>query len=119
MKRRFILLLTATVLAVSARATSPTQPHADRPLWEETELSADMPLTPAADIDSPREPVEVFIRDNTAYIHANAAVKVEIFSILGQLIASRKMQPGTVRLNLRQRGVYILKAGGTTRRINI
>lgn len=65
------------------------------------------------------ENLEVDVRDGRVYITVDAPVKVEIFSILGQLITSRQLNPGTVRLTLSQRGVYILKGASVTRRINL
>lgn len=66
-----------------------------------------------------RETVEIVNRDGVLYITVDRPMKIEIYSILGQLITKRQVAAGTVRLALGQRGVYILKAGSTTRRINL
>ena len=50
---------------------------------------------------------------------ANRQMKVEVFTILGQLVTNRKVQPGVVRLKLDNRGIYIIKGAGNTRRINL
>ncbi len=44
---------------------------------------------------------------------------VQIFSILGQLITQKQINAGTVRLTMGVRGIYILKADNTTRRISL
>lgn len=66
-----------------------------------------------------REGIEVTVRDNTLIITLEQASKVELFTILGQRVAERRLPAGTSRLTLRQRGVYILKVGSNTIRINI
>ncbi|MDE6041077.1 MAG: T9SS type A sorting domain-containing protein, partial [Muribaculaceae bacterium] len=45
--------------------------------------------------------------------------QVEVYTILGQLVTRRKLPAGTTRLQLSQRGIYILKSGGMTRRVNL
>lgn len=118
MRRCFVILLTALAF-ISASQTAANAQHPETPLWEAVDNSSDKTGVRLGNIETSHEPFEVFKTDNGVYIRANSPVKVEVFSILGQLIASRKLSPGTVRLNIRQRGVYIIKAGGITRRINI
>ena len=84
------------------------------PVWEvmrintdETETGDDLP------------PFEIEVRDGYVYVNANRQMKVEVFTILGQLVTSRKVQPGVVRLKLDSRGIYIIKGAGNTRRINL
>ena len=62
---------------------------------------------------------EVELRDGYIYISAPAEVTVEVFTILGQPVTRRTIKPGTVRLSLGSRGIYILKGAGTTRRVNL
>ncbi|MDE5661960.1 MAG: T9SS type A sorting domain-containing protein [Muribaculaceae bacterium] len=62
---------------------------------------------------------EAIVRDGAVYISTDAAVKVEVYTILGQLVTSHTLQPGLTRLTLGQRGVYIIKGAGVTRRVNI
>lgn len=106
-------LLFAIILVLVA-ATAPVAvaaPHA-APRWEVVE-------TGSAPDDDRTEAFDVAVRDGMVYIRVNEEIKVEIFSILGQLVTSRRLQPGVVRLTLPQKGVYILRAGGSTRRINV
>ena len=102
-------LLFAIILALVA-ATAPVAVAAPR--WEVVE-------TGSAPDDDRTEAFDVAVRDGMVYIRVNEEIKVEIFSILGQLVTSRRLQPGLVRLTLPQKGVYILRAGGSTRRINV
>ncbi len=72
---------------------------------------------PAPD-DDRTEAFDAAVRDGMVYPRQRGN-QGEIFSILGQLVTSRRLQPGLVRLTLPQKGVYILRAGGSTRRINV
>ena len=105
------VLLTAVVAAAPAAATGNTPV----PVWETVDLNT----ANVRDEINPRENIDIINRDGVLYITVEQPVKVEIYSILGQLITSRQLKPGTVRLTMPQRGVYILKAGSITRRINI
>ena len=59
------------------------------------------------------------VKDGWVYVTASKIVTIRIFSILGQPIITETMQPGTYRLHLASRGIYILKVGAVTRRITI
>lgn len=117
-KRLLIPLLLSALIAIAAapaRAQSTTGAR-----W----LPADTPRESAwvfADDSAAGEKIDVVVvRDSgEVIISANRSTPVKIFTILGQPVASRTIQPGTVRLRLPLRGIYILKAGETTKRINI
>ena len=53
------------------------------------------------------------------YLWSDKPVTVKLFSILGQLISQETVKPGLHRIRLASRGIYILRAGTTTRRITI
>ncbi len=63
--------------------------------------------------------IDVVVKDGYIYITTNHVVNVKIFSILGQLISQKTLQPGTSRLRVPARGIYILKAGTYTRRVTV
>lgn len=108
MKRFILILLIAITTALAATA-------AKQPVWEVlTEVKA-----PDSSAAQPKDPIDVNVTDGQIYIYVREPVTVEIFSILGQRITGKSIEPGTVRLTLSQRGVYILKAGTYTRRINL
>lgn len=111
MKRVSILILLAAAFVLPPAVIAAN----DTPQWEE--LPGRQPVE--RELPAQQEAVEVAVRDGAVYITASQPVKVEVFSILGQLITTRRITEGTVRLTLRQRGVYILKAGSVTKRINL
>ena len=91
---------------ITARNTVVWEPVPDRPVSSESRLSQ-------------QEDVEVTVHNGSVYITVDHPVKVEVFSILGQLITQRQVEGGTIRLTLGQRGIFILKAGSTAKRINL
>ncbi|MDE6854697.1 MAG: hypothetical protein K2J38_06530 [Muribaculaceae bacterium] len=110
-----------SVLALTLALGVPVASHAASraPVWEVVErsdpgtdgtLGVETGQTSAFDAD---------VRDGYIYITVSAPVKVEVFTILGQLVTSRTIAPGTVRLRLGTGGIYIIKGAGTTRRVNI
>lgn len=105
---RRILLILYVVAAMSMAAAPQT------PVWEV--VQAETPANVAVD-STPA--VEVTLRQGAVYISTEAKVKVEVFTILGQLVTAKTVPAGVTKLTIGQRGVYILKVAGTTRRINI
>lgn len=53
------------------------------------------------------------------YITVRQTSTVKIFTILGQLIVQQQLKPGTYRLRIESKGVYLLKAGSVTRRVAV
>lgn len=84
------------------------------PTWEVLRVNSD-----DTDTGDDLPPFEIEVRDGYVYVNANRQMKVEVFTILGQLVTSRKVQPGVVRLKIDSRGIYIIKGAGNTRRINL
>ena len=94
-----------TLLSVSAVAA---------PSWEKVAVRQ-TEVTDVTDADA----VEVNVYNGSIYISLNSKTEVKVFTILGQLVARQKLEPGTWRMPLSARGIYILKAGSVTRRITI
>lgn len=122
---RAIILSAAVGLSAAAGsfAATPAATGADAPVWEHvdnrrTATAADDAGTAAVELKG-GERTDISVRDGIVYIVTDAPLKVEVYSILGQRVTQRQLQPGTSRLTLPRRGLYILKAGAVTRRINI
>ena len=108
---------TAAAIILALALSMPTAARAgDGPEWQ---VVADHSRNTDRELPEQQEAVEVTVKDGAVYIAATGDVKVEVFTILGQLITTRKVTEGVVRLTLNQRGVYILKAGPITKRINL
>lgn len=104
MKRLLLILICLTLLTAA-----PVTLHADG--WERIENLRDDPAE--------GERIDVAVRDGYVYVATNRAVTVKVCTILGQVVSQSKLQPGISRIKLKQRGVYILKAGPVTKRVNI
>lgn len=120
--RRILLTLTVALgLAAGSTLQAAGQSATAVPAAAQWQ-SADTPKESVwvfADDPSAGEKIDVTVRDGHVYVSTNRPVAVKVFTILGQPVATRTLQAGTVRLRLPLRGIYILKAGETTRRINI
>ena len=85
------------------------------PEWEEVTTSVPaVEQTLDKDADT-----EIVVRDGYIYLWSDKPVTVKLFSILGQLITQENLKPGLHRIQLSSRGIYILRAGTTTRRITL
>lgn len=107
-------LLLAAALAPAASGQAP----AHSPRWEVVAVTDAAQNSHASAPQTPE--LEVEVRDGgVVLITVDRPATVKVFSILGQLITEKNVQPGTVRLRMDSRGIYILKAGTATRRINL
>lgn len=107
MKR--LLLILSLILTAAAAWCGPLK-------WEDASRPVDNQAVHQS-IDT--EGVDITVKDGWVYVTASRPVTVRIFSILGQPIITETMQPGTYRLHLASRGIYILRVGSATRRITI
>lgn len=108
LRHRLLCLLTAICMAVGGSAA----------VWEAAEV-------PEAGIES----IEARIQDDVpivlqavgskVYAVVTKTVTVKMFTILGQQVSQETLKPGSYRLNLPARGIYILRAGSITRRITL
>lgn len=103
----FLLLCASAVPGFKAQAA------VKAPVWEVVTITDYQPGT------SDAEHLQVETRDGYIYITIERPAEVEVYTILGQLVTRRKLQPGTTRLQLGMRGIYILKSGASTRRVNL
>ena len=116
LRRHIHVLAVATVLAAMAVCAPCAGAASSAPVWEVVRTT-DADTAPAV---APQDsPVDIRVRDGIIEIVVAERVKVEVFTILGQLVTSRTLQPGTVRLTLGQRGIYIVKSAGYTKRVNL
>lgn len=107
LKRIVISVVVALGVALAALGAPPAWEHVANPPQALTEI---------IDTDSQ---TEVVVRDGYIYIYLARPTQVKLFSILGQPIATETLSAGTHRLRLTSRGIYLLRAGSTTRRVTI
>lgn len=63
--------------------------------------------------------IEIRSGQGEVIVVTNRQVQIKLFSILGQLISTETLSPGTHRLSSTPHGVYIIKAGELTCKIVI
>lgn len=106
---RFLTTIILLLLSVTAAEASQR--------WEEVSR---MPrLTTEQRTDSDADAITVETDDGYVYVAIKQRTAVKIFTILGQPIVQETLQPGIYRFRLKVRGIYLLKAGETTRRLTI
>ncbi len=105
-----ILLVTALTIGGDAICA-----YAATRSWEpiRTEQIPDSKLV-ARDTD-----LEVRTTRGCIFVTTNHTVTIKVYSILGQLVTSDTLQPGTHRLNMSAHGVYIVKIGDITCKIAV
>ena len=122
--RRLLATLIVTLMVAVATATGAA------PVWEEVnsphaaitqtmEMDADTQIAVSPETGAIGAGEEMTVSDGYIYLWSEKPVTVKLFSILGQLIAQETVKPGLHRLRIASRGIYILRAGTSTRRITI
>ena len=106
-----IILTIAISTAITAAGTTRA--------WEEmAALPERLPGPPTEiHIDTPDE-VYSTVSEGYVYVVVRQRMQVKIFTILGQPVVQQTLQPGIYRYKLSSRGIYLLKAGSSTKRIN-
>lgn len=107
--RQFLAILTVVLWAMTASSAAPR--------WESVDTPVGMEVISEQKSDD--GVVEMTVKDGYIYIGTSRPVTVKVFTILGQLISQESLTAGTHRLRMTTRGVYILKAGSSTRRVTI
>lgn len=107
---RHRLLSIALLTAFAAMPLGAAGPAAQAPRWETVQT-----IVSELSDDS----FDVAVREQYIYVFTPRPVSIKLFTILGQLVSQGSLPAGTSRLRLNSRGIYILKAGDVTRRINI
>lgn len=109
--KRILIILSIFIAATLASYAGESRP------WEDASRPNESREQIRDGIDG--EEIEITVRDGWVYVTTQKPVTVKIFTILGQLITSETIRPGTKRIHISSRGIYILRAGTVTRRITI
>lgn len=113
-KRLHSHLIHIALLAATLLAAVPAAGAAPAGLWEEIDRERTENVTLTDD-----SPLELTVREGVVHLHLGRPMTVEVFTILGQPVGRQHLRPGVYRLRLASRGIYILRAGGITRRITV
>lgn len=75
--------------------------------------------TVSTDDSTETDKVEVSVKDGYIYVETAKPVTIKLMSILGQLVSQQNLPAGVSRIKMSARGIYILKAGGFTKRVTV
>lgn len=114
---RTFLKYTVALIVVLMLASAVSRSVAASPQWWQTEARESASSGVPGSEDAER--IEVEVQDGDIFITVGKEVQVKVFTILGQLVTQRTITPGTTRLRISAKGIYILKIGPHTRRINL
>lgn len=106
MRKLILCLVLVLATAFGSRAALRT--------WEESER---FPVH-VEQVAQPDE-VAVAVHDGYVYVLVRQTTHVKLFTLLGQVIVQDTLAPGVYRYKLSARGIYLLKAGTSTRRITL
>lgn len=62
---------------------------------------------------------EIKVDGTSVVIETKCEVEVRIYTIIGRLVSSAKIQPGTARLPLPAHGIYIVRLGDETTKVAV
>ena len=68
-------------------------------------------------IDDNRQNEPVSSKDGSIYIRTPRKVQVVVYTILGQIVTDRTINPGLSELKIGVRGIYLVKIEGQTQKI--
>lgn len=109
MKHLYAILL-ALMLGCGAAPQTLAQTADDRTMWtldgEERENGR----------DQTRE-IEISSKEGNIYIRTPRQVQVTVYTILGQIVTERTLNPGVSELKIGTRGIYLVKIEGKTQKV--
>lgn len=108
-KQIVISALVATALVCPIGATAATSVT-----WETVKTEICDAKSVVKDTD-----FEIMTAPSAIIIHANRQINVKVFTILGRLVSSENVAPGTSRLPIGAHGVYIVKVGDLTCKVAV
>lgn len=63
--------------------------------------------------------VEILASPGSVTVRTGKAIRIKVFSILGRVVADNILQPGSYRLQLPGRGIYVVSAGELTCKVAV
>lgn len=63
--------------------------------------------------------IEISSKDGNIYIRTPRQVQVTVYTILGQIVTERTLNPGVSELKIGTRGIYLVKIEDKTRKVAV
>ncbi len=108
-RKRFISLLSAVMIAASSVSVCGAS-GASR--WEPVKTEIREAKTVAKDTD-----IEILTAPGYIIVNSGKQIDITVFTILGRVVSSETLTPGSSRLSVGAHGVYIVKVGELTCKI--
>ena len=89
--------------------TAVSQTTMEKEIWKIDDNRQNEPVQEA--------PIEVSSKDGSIYIRTPRKVQVIVYTILGQIVTDRTINPGLSELKIGVRGIYLVKIEGQTQKI--
>lgn len=89
--------------------TAVAQTTMEKEIWKIDDSRQNEPVQEA--------PIEVSSKDGSIYIRTPRKVQVVVYTILGQIVTDRTINPGLSELKIGVRGIYLVKIEGQTQKI--
>lgn len=89
--------------------TAVAQTTMEKEIWKIDDNRQNKPVQEA--------PIEVSSKDGSIYIRTPRKVQVVVYTILGQIVTDRTINPGLSELKIGVRGIYLVKIEGQTQKI--
>lgn len=65
----------------------------------------------------PKQEIEISSKEGNIYIRTPRQVQVTVYTILGQIVTERTLNPGISELKIGTRGIYLVKIEGKTQKV--
>lgn len=99
----------ALVFSSFVLPTAVAQTTMEKEIWKIDDNRQNEPVQEA--------PIEVSSKDGSIYIRTPRKVQVIVYTILGQIVTDRTINPGLSELKIGVRGIYLVKIEGQTQKI--
>ncbi|HIZ27228.1 DUF6383 domain-containing protein [Barnesiella sp. An55] len=109
MKHLYAILL-ALALGCGAALQASAQALTERTAWSLSEGDR-------TDDNVRDNEIEVSSKDGNIYIRTPRRVQVTVYTILGQIVTERTLNPGISELKIGTRGIYLVKIEGKTQKV--
>lgn len=109
MKHLYAILL-ALALGCGAALQASAQALTERTAWSLSEGDH-------TDDNVRDNEIEVSSKDGNIYIRTPRRVQVTVYTILGQIVTERTLNPGISELKIGTRGIYLVKIEGKTQKV--
>ncbi len=107
--------LTRYIIAASLCIAIAGDAGAMPPVWEPVKSEQ----TASAKTVMRESEIEIKAAPGIIIVTTNHQIQIKIFTILGRLVSSETLNPGTARMQLPAHGVYIVKTGPLTCKVAV